>query len=138
MSMKSQIFTNMIHFSPWLLLVLLLFLSQWESLQFGSQKSFDRTLDSCLVFQGDKVFQAHPVHILLQTWGLYLFCSLLCPQHFCICQNSVWCIVDAKYLLNECIHPHFYLFLSFLSFFQGCTCSIWKFPGQWSNWSCSF
>ena len=28
-------------------------------------RSFDRTLDGCLVFWGDKMIQAHLVHILL-------------------------------------------------------------------------
>ena len=30
-----------------------------------------------------------------------------------------------------------YTSLTLILFFNGCTCDIWKFPGQGSNWSCS-
>lgn len=62
-------------------------------------RSFDRTSDGCLVFWGDTMIQTHLVHIL--TWDLYLFCSLLYPQHCCMCQNSVWCTAGAKRILVE-------------------------------------
>ena len=40
---------------------------------------------------------------------------------------------------NVCVYIYIYIHIYFLSFchFLGRSCSIWRFPGQGSNWSCS-
>ena len=43
--------------------------------------------------------------------------------------NLVNCWLQSYYTEICCI--------SFLLSLQGCTCTIWRFPGQGSNWSCS-
>ena len=55
------------------------------------------------------------------------------PQNYIICfpLQRNFRILKALLLLD------FFFFLSFFFFFQGCTCGIWKFPGQRVNHSCS-
>ena len=48
-----------------------------------------------------------------------------CQFDFCICEC-------ASFLLYSLVSFHFFLF-----FFNGHPCSIWKFPVQGLNWSCS-
>ena len=45
---------------------------------------------------------------------------------------------EPSYFFSDLQHSHFYLFLIYYFFsFYGCTHSIWKIPGQGSNWSWS-
>ena len=41
------------------------------------------------------------------------------------------------YLAGKFVSLFFFYFFFFFLSFQGCTLSMWKFPGQGSNWSCS-
>lgn len=93
-SMNSWIFTNVMHFNPLLLLVLLDAFPQPVGVPSGCVlRSFALTLDSCLVFLGDEMFQRHFITHSPPDLG---FLSVLFPALLYMPEQNLWCLVGAK------------------------------------------
>ena len=71
----------------------------------------------------------YSIHLV---WNTFMYCFI----KFCIVKlvyNEHIILIISKD--NKDILILFFVQFCFL-LFQGCTCGIWKFPGQWSNRSC--
>ena len=88
--------------------------------------------------------QAHLPGLSFKKLPVHLISSLFYSSSFIafFCMNWILSIVTFIYCNNFYtffqffFSPFLFFFLNFFSF-QGQTCSIWKFPGEESNWSCS-
>lgn len=67
-------------------------------------RSFEMTLDSCLVFLGKEMSRAHCVTHSPLDLGFLSILFIAVSQLCGICQNRVWCIVGAKWILAKWMH----------------------------------
>ena len=88
----------------------------------------------------------HPQHMEVPRLGVELGLQLL--AYTTAHRNARFLTTEQGHGLNLCLHGYqlgllplshggnsFFFF--FFCLFQVCTCDIWRFPGQGSNWSCS-
>ena len=91
-NMNLRICTDVMHFNPMLLLVVFDAFPQPAGVPSAwILRSFAVTLDSCLVFLGDKMFQAY--FVIYSPLG---FLSVLFPALLHMPEENLWCIVGAK------------------------------------------